>query len=285
MALPTPLPRRQRDVPVPEGPDIDRYLSGTGAVLAGSANVVMQLAWPAVGHGVMRSRVHDGSAVRHPVKRARTTFTYIAVALMGTDEERATFRRAVNGQHAQVVSLPDEPVAYRAMDPRLQMWVAACLYQGTRDIVDKLRGPLPDDAADAVYAQSARLGTTLQVPASSWPATRADFDAYWEESLAEVRIDPPVRDFLLGLTELRHLRRPVRWLGPFNVFVTTGFLPQAFREAMGLAWDERRQRRFDRFVAAVGRVDSALPGPVRRFPFNALLVDMRWRTRTGRPLV
>ncbi len=39
--------------------------------------------------------------------------------MLGTDEERAAYRRAVNGQHAQVVSTAEEPVSYRAMDPAL----------------------------------------------------------------------------------------------------------------------------------------------------------------------
>ena len=112
-------------------------MSPLGGGLAGNANVIMQLSRPEVGYGVMNSRVHSGSALHHPVKRARTTFTYIALAILGTEEDRAAFRRAVNGQHAQVVSTPEEPVRYRAMDPELQRWVAACLYAGTRDILDR----------------------------------------------------------------------------------------------------------------------------------------------------
>ena len=72
--------RKQRDVPVPAGFRIEDHLSMTGARLAGAANFTMQLAWPGVGYGVMNSRVHDGSAMKHPIKRSRTTFTYIAVA-------------------------------------------------------------------------------------------------------------------------------------------------------------------------------------------------------------
>ena len=54
------------------------------ALLAGSANVIMQLALPGVGYGVMESRVESGRIDRHPIKRARTTFTYLAVAGRGT---------------------------------------------------------------------------------------------------------------------------------------------------------------------------------------------------------
>jgi uncharacterized protein (DUF2236 family) len=35
----------------------------------------------------------------------------------------------------------------------------------------------------------------------------------------------------------------------------------------------------------VGVLDRRLPQAVRLFPYNVLLRDMRWRVRTGRPLV
>lgn len=274
-----------RDVPVPAGFDVRRHLSGIGAQLAGQANVILQLSWPEVGYGVMNSRVHDGSAMLHPVKRARTTFTYLAVAMLGTDDERTAFRRAVNGQHAQVVSTPEEPVAYRAMDPELQLWVAACLYYGTVDIGEKLHGPISEAEADALYAFCARFGTTLQVPADAWPADRAAFAAYWKEGLTRVRIDPPVRDYLLRLTRGDNLAGPLRRLGERNVFITTGFLPPELRGAMGLPWGPEEQARFDRLLRRAGRIERALPTALRIFPFNVLLADLRRRIRRGRPLV
>src|ERR1700750_923067 len=99
-------------------------------LLAGPANVIMNLARPGVGYGVMESRVESGRIDRHPIKRARTTFTYIAVANAGTDTQKAAFRRAVNRSHAQVYSTPDSPVSYNAFDPELQLWVAACIHKG-----------------------------------------------------------------------------------------------------------------------------------------------------------
>lgn len=281
----TPPVSRPRDVPVPAGYDIRDHISGIGAHLAGPANVIMQLSWPGVGYGVMNSRVHDGSAMKHPFKRGRTTFTYLAVALLGNEAERAAYRRAVNKQHVQVYSRPDEPVEYRAMDPRLQTWVAACLYYGTADMIEKMHGTLPDAEADALYAHCARFGTTLQMSASAWPSDRAAFDRYWEESLAEVDIDPAVASYLIGLTTLKNFPRPFHLMGPFIMFVTTGFLPPVFRDAMGLSWTGRQQARFDRLLRTLGAVERRLPRPLRNFPFNVWLADLRLRRRLNRPLV
>ncbi len=276
-----------RDVPVPDGFKMSRHMSMIGARLAGPANFTMQLAWPGVGYGVLNSRVESGSALKHPIKRSRTTFTYLAVAMLGTEQDRAVFRKAVNGQHAQVVSAPDEPVQYRAMDPRLQTWVAACLYYGTVDMIEKMHGPLDDETADALYAYGARFGTTLQMPAEAWPKDRAAFDEYWEASLAEVRIDEPVREMLMTLIRLDNMPW---WLknkrsADFGVFITSGFLPPAFREAMKLSWTDDDQAKFDRVAQRYGRRERMMPRWLRSFPFRILLWDMRIRKRLGLRLV
>lgn len=249
------------------------------ATLAGTANVIMQLARPGVGHGVVESRVESGRLFDHPLKRTRTTLTYLAVAVLGSDDDRAAFRRAVNRAHVQVYSTETSPVEYTAMDPDLQLWVAACLYRGFEDTYVAFNGPLPD--ADAILAEAACLGTTLQVRPDAWPTSRAAFETYWTHALAEVRIDDAVRAYLHSITRLTYLPRPMRVLAGFSQFVTTGFLPERFRREMGYAWTPRDQRRFDRLTWSLGLVTRLMPAPLRRFPYNAYLWDLRRRVRTG----
>ena len=138
-------------------------------LLAGPANVIMQLARPGVGYGVMESRVESGRIDLHPIKRARTTFTYLAVATAGSDSQKAAYRRAVNRAHAQVRSTPDSPVSYNAFDPALQLWVAACLYKGGVDVYRTFIGELSEEDADRHYREAMTFGTTLQVPPEMWP--------------------------------------------------------------------------------------------------------------------
>lgn len=266
-------------------PEPDTGLLGIG-LLAGPANVIMQLARPPVGYGVVESTVESGQLFRHPAKRARTTFTYLAVALLGTDRERELYGSAVNGSHAAVRSTSTSPVAYSAFDRDLQLWVAACLYRGIVDVRVAFLGPDDPETADRVHAAAAALGTTLQVPAASWPADRAGFDRYWDGALADVAIDDTVRAYLDDMTMLRFLPRPVGALfGPLNRFVTAGFLPARFRAEMRWSWGPRQQRRFDRAVRVAGVLVRTLPAPARVFPFNAFLWDLRRRIRSRRRLV
>jgi uncharacterized protein (DUF2236 family) len=259
-------------------------------LLAGAANVIMQLARPGVGYGVLESRVESGRIDRHPIKRARTTFTYLAVAAQGTPEQQAAYRRAVNGAHAQVYSTDESPVSYNAFDPELQMWVGACLYKGVIDVYRLFVGEIDDAAAEQLWQEGIMLGTMLQVPREKWPADQAAFDRYWDESVETTHIDDAVRDFLwpIAAGRVRGAKLPAsvqRRLDDVNLMITGGFLPQRFRDEMRLDWDDDKQRRFDRLIRRIRTVNNLLPRVLQEFPFNWMLADLNWRMRTGRPLV
>jgi len=278
------VPRQQRRTP-----QLDDTLMGM-ALLLGPANVIMQLARPGVGYGVVESRVESGRVDLHPIKRARTTFTYLAVAMVGTDAQKAAFRSAVNRAHAEVYSTPASPVEYNAFDPDLQLWVAACLYKGGVDFYRTFIGEMDAQDADRHYREAVVLGTTLQVPAEMWPPDRAAFDRYWQQQLDKVHIDDTVRAYLypIAVGRIRGVPLPAvvrRQPEKLGLLITTGFLPQRFREEMHLAWDAAKQRRFDRLIAVLRTVNNMLPRFIRRFPFNVLLWDLDRRIKAGRPLV
>ena len=271
------------------GKKSDDGMMGIG-LLAGPANVIMQLARPGVGYGVLESRTESGRADLHPIKRARTTFTYLAVSIQGTPEQKAAFRRAVNRAHAQVHSTDESAVSYNAFEPDLQMWVGACMYKGIIDIYRTFVGEMDDEAAERVFREGIALGTMLQVPEEMWPADRAAFEGYWEESLAKVHIDDSVREYLypIAVSRVRGAKLPgplERWSESFALLITTGFLPQRFRDEMRLEWNPKKQRQFDRLMAVLRTVDNLPPRFIREFPFNVLLKNLDWRVRTGRPLV
>jgi len=258
------------------------------SLLAGPANVVMQLSWPGIGYGVLESRVLSGRVDLHPIKRQRTTLTYLAVVALGTDEERAIYKKAVDVAHRQVFNDENSksPVKYHGLNPDLQLWVAACIYYGIDDVYQKFWGGIADDEREQVYRESHKLGTTLQVRESMWPATRADFDEYWERGLENVHIDDAVREYLMGVLEVRHLKFGLT--KPFwklNRFIGTGFLPQRFRDEMQLEWGPRQQKRWDRMIAAIAWVTRRTPRTLREFPFNFYLWDFRRRVRKGIPLI
>jgi uncharacterized protein (DUF2236 family) len=256
------------------------------AFAAGAANVVMQLSRPQVGYGVVESKVDSGNLLKHPWKRARTTFQYLAVAIIGSPEDRAAFREAVDGAHRHVKSDVGSPVSYNAFDRELQMWVAACLFVGLEDTYQLLRGELTATQAEQFYRSAWPLGTTLQVTEDQWPATRADFDDYWTEACRLVAIDATVRDYLRDLVDLKMVN-PVLGLPfrPLLKFLTTGFLAPVFREALDVGWGPARQWLFETLFLVVAFVNRFLPIFIRQGGSYLLLADVRRRVRANQRLI
>lgn len=260
-----------------------RLMSVFGLALAAS-NVIMQLSRRPVGRGVVESTVESGSLVAHPLKRTRTTLTYIVIALYGTDAERAVMRREVARQHRAVRS--DGPVAYDAGDPALQLWVAACLYRGLEDSMTFLYGPQDPDVLDRCYRHAARFATTLAVPPSAWPPTRDDFAAYFAREVARIEIDDETRRYLLDLASLSFLPAWVGALaGSWYATLTLGFLPDAFRRALRVEWTTSDERVFRRLCRTMARLNGWMPAPVRSLPWTLVLRGARRRIATGRSIV
>ncbi len=128
--------------------DLGEVVEEDGAAWPSTANVSdLRSPCAAVGYGVLESRVEGSQVMRHPFGRVRNTITYLSVALLGIRHRAAAYyRRQVNRAHALVRSGADSPVRYSAFDPRLQLWVAACLYRGADMDArhTRLHGPLDD---------------------------------------------------------------------------------------------------------------------------------------------
>jgi uncharacterized protein (DUF2236 family) len=273
VVAPARLPRTARDLVL--GP----------VLLSATANVIMELSLPPVGHGVRESRVTSGNLFEHPIHRFRTTNTYLGVALLGTDDDRRAYRRAVGRSHARVVSTPESPVAYRATDRDLQLWVAACLYRAFEDTWGLLVGEPGLRLPDHVYRECAALGTTLQVRPEQWPADRAAFDEHWSAGLADVAIDDRMRAYFERLLDREYLGPAGRIGAARHRWYTTGFLHEPFRSMLGLPWSDDDRRAFEQRMRRTGEMLFRLPPALRRLPYNACLTDMRVRRRLGRPLV
>ncbi|HCB39987.1 MAG TPA: hypothetical protein DEP79_09850 [Gammaproteobacteria bacterium] len=254
-------------------------------LLSGPANTIMQLAYPGVGHGVMESRVESGSILLHPIKRARTTLSYLSVAFYGTSEEKLAYRRAINQAHAQVTSTAQSPIQYRGLDPNLQLWVAACLFWGHLDVYEKLRGPMSKADQARFYEFAKPLGTTLQVRPDMWPEDIDAFWQYWNSTLDTIVIPQDVKQWLMQLVDLRFLGPVISFaFGSSGRLLTSGFLHPTIREQMGLPWGLKEERRFKRAIKLLATVNNRLPRTLRQLPGLALMWDFRRRLNKGLPL-
>jgi uncharacterized protein (DUF2236 family) len=269
-----------------EDPSDDEFfwslLRPIGGYVAG-ANIVMQLSRLGVGRGVAESTVESGRLDKHPIKRARTTFGYVFVAMVGAPVERAWLRAEVDRAHRAVRSSPNAPVGYTAFDPDLQLWVAACICKGILDATATVRPDLDEATRSRIVRVARRIGTTLQVDPADWPADAAAFDAYWNSNLRRLEVDDVTAAYLLDFLRLRFLGPVPSWLlGSIHVFVSTGFLSDEFRRPLGLEWSDRQQHLFDRLLRMSVAIDRLVPGPLARLAPRLYLRDFRRRHRTGR---
>jgi uncharacterized protein (DUF2236 family) len=234
----------------------------------------------------VESRVESGALMEHPWKRLRTTAQYMAVAVLGTDEERAAYRDAVNVVHRQVRSTANSPVSYNAFDRNLQLWVAACLFVFYEDTYQLLRGKMTEEQAENFYQHARPLGTTLQVTDEQWPATRAEFDTYWNATRQTLELDDVVRDYLMRLINLKMINPVFRVIfGPLLRFLTIGFLAPRFRELLGVEWSQTEQRQFENLFLFVSFVNRFIPGFLRTVNYRVLMADVRYRIRRRKALI
>lgn len=266
-------------------PDLSTHL----AFWLPAANVVMQLADPAVGYGVYESRVVNGRGDRRPIKRARTTGQYLAVATIGREDDRRFFHEAVHAIHAHVTSTEDSPVRYNANSARSQLWVALCLVRYYVDQWEMVHGPLSEDQLDTVISISSSLGTTLNVPVAWWPRDWAEYSQKFAEGLDSVHIDETVREHLQAISDFSVLEVRLNRLGtllhktvgPWSLTMTKFGVPPRIREEM--QWeithhDLRRRRIVVAVSTALGRI---LPRPLWVY-YTWNLWDLRLRRRFGR---
>ncbi|MGN5238013.1 oxygenase MpaB family protein [Rhodococcus sp. SJ-3] len=256
--------------------DLADFVGESMLLLGAGSTVLLQLADRGTGHGV----ADHSTTLQRPLDRLRTTMTYVYAVTLGTPEERKQIVRMVNKAHVPVRS-----ETYNAFDPELQLWVAATLYRNGVQMYERMFHKLSDADLEWIYQQSAVYGTALQVKEDMWPATRAEFDAYWDNMIATMDVDEKVRAFTRGLLGGGDSPLPVKLLMPLQRFMTIGLLPQRMRDEFSLPWSPRDQRRFDLFWKVVPPVYRRVPRPIRQLSATYYLRDMRRRFASGRRIV
>jgi uncharacterized protein (DUF2236 family) len=160
----------------------------------------------------------------------------------------------------------------------LQLWVAATLYETAARVHERVSGPPPDALAEELYSAYAALGTSLQMPASLWPADRAAFGRYWDARIAELSVTDEARqiahDLFAPVTAPAWLRAGL----PLGRLLTLDLLPASIRTAYGFDWSPRDERRARRAWFVLRLLVAITPHRVRSWSSRRYLKRLR---RTG----
>lgn len=238
-------------------------VGGESILLAGALRaLLLQISSPLVALGV---REHSDFA-NDPLRRLHGTLRYLYTLSFGTPARIEAVLGEVRAAHRPVHSAPGSSPAYSARDPDLQLWVAATLYDTTVQLHELTFGPLDNSAAEAIYRDSARIGTALGMPADRWPADRAAFARYWSGQLTAVRPNAESRRLAQELIEGRSLPLPLRILLPTVARVTAVLLPDEARSALGISSNPLVLDRGRRTLARIIRLYRLLPRTLRTLP-------------------
>jgi uncharacterized protein (DUF2236 family) len=238
-------------------------ISADAVLVAGGARaILLQVANPAVGHGVA---LHSDFVAR-PMLRLQNTLTYLYALVYGTPDDVRRVTAMVNSAH--------RPVEHAA-DPDLQLWVAATLYDTAVDMHQRVFGKLDAPSADRIYSEYRVIGTALQMPAELWPVDRAAFADYWAGAVAALEVTDEARTVAHQLLHARAVPWWIRIGMPLARLVTAGLLPETVRAGFGLEWSAARQRRFDRAIRLIANVYPRLPRRLQTLPRDRYLARLR----------
>lgn len=264
---PPPPPARRAS-----GPTSAPALAREAAILAGAgAAILLQVAHRPVGAGVAA----HSRFTQDPMRRLRHTLAYVyAVTLPEAAAAREAVVERVRSAHRPVRGVDGGGLPYDAADPDAQLWVAATLYWAGEQVRRRLWGVLEAEDAERLYRGYAALATSLDVPASAWPADRAAFAAYWDAQVAALEVTDDARTVAADLFSGRGVPAPLRRLLPLARFVTAGMLPARVRTGLGWSWtgaDSVREARLWSLTRALyRRLPAAVRGVVVRWALRGL---------------
>jgi uncharacterized protein (DUF2236 family) len=251
-----------------------QHVSDATLLAGGPAAILLQLADPRIAAGVAR---HSGFRER-PLDRLAGTYQYLSALALGDERDIRHVVRVVNARHARVRG--DEPRPYDARDADAQRWVAATLLATALELEERLDGgPLDRRTADALVRAFGEFAARLQGADAEWPASHAEFAAWWRGRLETLVVGDEARsvagDLLAGIGlpwVLRPLAAPVR-------LVTAALLPPVLRDAYGFRWTPRARRSAEAWLRALGVARRLLPTAIRSLPMRVSLRRVRQRSR------
>ncbi|MFF0115729.1 oxygenase MpaB family protein [Streptomyces prasinus] len=234
------------------------------------AALVLQVAHPAVGAGV-----DDHSVFRtDPWGRAERSLDSLQLWIYGGEQALEEGRR-LRRLHKDISGTDTRGRPYHALTPAHYAWVHATAYPVFLRAARYLSHPLDERR---LYDELLRLGAVLGIKQRDMPRTPEEFWPYFDTMVREELERTPV------VAELLDPRRPIPppagagtflrriWpvlrppLARLHVFVTTGLLPPAVREHLGLAWTARDERGLRLLGAVVRTVVPLLPERLRYLP-------------------
>ncbi len=214
--------------------------------LAGTENCIEQLGQAVLDHSV----IFDDF-----LGRARRTGPPVMKTVYSTEPQK--WGRTVRDFHRNIKGEISDGSRYHALNPELFYWAHATFVDQVLYITDTFIRRLSYAEKVQIFEESKIWYELYGVSARSQPQTYEEFLAYWDDMLDRF---VPHKTIVYATGYIRQgLPRPGNvpaplWRvvsAPLNAFTRTvivGTLPQQMREVCDLEWDEKHEKRFQRFA-------------------------------------
>ena len=270
----------------PLGPDslTWRFFGDNRMALLGPRAAVLQNMLPSLGQGVEDHSVW----FEETLARLQRSIPPIFNTVYGADgvaagHEVRDFHKPIKGK------LPDGS-PYSALNPETYYWAHACFVEHVITATDLFIRRLSEQEKAQLFEESITWFDRYGVSSRGTPRTYAEFTAYFDRMLREEVVGHRIAAYGVGYARKGWPRpagiHPLLWWlvrRPVNAassFVTTGGLPPRARELLRLPWDDRRERRYQRFARAcraLAPLYARLPGRYRMH-----VIPLRAFQREGR---
>lgn len=253
---------------------ISHRINGERVVLLGWGRaILLQLAHPLIAAGVYEHSSFRATPWAAAARLHETVHAMLALTF-GTDRERhdtldriCTIHRRVHGRLSETVGPFPQGTPYSAEDPDLVLWVHLTLLESVPLVYSLFVAPLTDRERDTYCEEAAWVPLALgardeEIPRSSAQVQTAIGRAYKSGVIA---VGSQARELAAAVLAPRigYLAPP---LAAVNRLVTIGLLPEDVRHQYGLAWDARRQARFERAIPALRTLRRYLPDVLAVWP-------------------
>ena len=260
-------------LPLGPGSLVCRWFADHRMALLGPRAAVLQNMLPSLAQGVEEHSVWFAETLA----RLERTVPPIFETVYGADDDNAGTR--VRDFHKDIKGTLPSGERYSALNPDTYYWAHATFVEHVITATDTFITRLGQAEKEQLFRESITWFDRYGVSATGTPQTYAEFTQYWEDVLAERLVAHRTAAYGVGYVTKgwprpKRVPAPVwvvvrRPLDRVSAFITTGGLPPRARELLGLPWDERRERRYQRFAAtcrALAPLYERLPGRLRMHP-------------------
>ncbi|HEX5142766.1 MAG TPA: oxygenase MpaB family protein [Mycobacterium sp.] len=230
-----------------------RYFGDNRMFLIGPRPAVLQNMLAELGQGVLDHSVFFADTAA----RVKRSLPPIFKTVYGSETDNAGSQ--VRDFHVGIKGDMPDGSRYHALNPETYFWAHATFVEQVLYFADTFVKRLTDDEREQIWREGKTWYRRYGVSDRILPDTYADFEKYWDRMMDTVVVPHKTAQYGIGYVTKGFPKpkgvSPLAWkliapvFNPIAAFLTTGGMPPKAREMLNLPWNDKKERRYQRFAA------------------------------------